>query len=157
MQRIVLGEYDGRKSTRAQFLHEALLRAGVTAELSEDVRKALWEKYVFLVGLSGTTTTMRKPIGPIRENAQTRAFRRSRARDRCRPAHGVALPEDFVEDRSPKTRARRHDLPCTTTRSAAIPRSAMAERRLAWKGGRRSDTGEPRGVRHSRPAGGKKH
>jgi len=101
MQRIVLGEYDGRKSARAEFLHQALLRAGVDAELSEDVRKAIWEKYVFLVGLSATTTTMRRPIGPIRENPQTRAFLLDVMRETVvvGRAHGVALAEDYAESR----------------------------------------------------------
>lgn len=101
MQRIVLGEYDGRKSERATFLHEALLRAGITAELSGDVRRAIWEKYVFLVGLSGATTAMRMPIGPIRANAQTRAFFLELMRETVAVgrAHGVALPEDFADDR----------------------------------------------------------
>jgi len=101
MQRIVLGEYDGRRSERARFLHEALLRSGVTAELSDDVRKAIWEKYVFLVGLSGTTTTMRQTIGPIRGNPQTRAFLLDLMRETVPVgrANGVALPEDFAEDR----------------------------------------------------------
>ena len=40
MQRVALGEYDGRPSERARFLHEALLRSGVTSELSSDVRRA---------------------------------------------------------------------------------------------------------------------
>ena len=61
MQRIVLGEYDGTKSARATFLYEALVRAGVNAELSDDVRRAIWEKYVFLVALSATTTWAREP------------------------------------------------------------------------------------------------
>ena len=101
MQRIVLGEYDGRKSARATFLHEALVRAGVNAELSDDVRRAIWEKYVFLVALSATTTTMRMPIGPIRENPQTRAFLRELIRENIAVgrAHGVALPEDYAENR----------------------------------------------------------
>jgi 2-dehydropantoate 2-reductase len=101
MQRIVLGEYDGTKSARATFLHEALARAGVNAELSEDVRRAIWEKYAFLVGLSGTTTTMRMPIGPIRENPQTRAFLRELIRETVAVgrAHGVALPEDYADNR----------------------------------------------------------
>jgi len=101
MQRIVLGEYDGTKSARATFLHEALVRAGINAELSEDVRRAIWEKYAFLVGLSGTTTTMRMPIGPIRENPQTRAFLRELIRETVAVgrAHGVALPEDYAENR----------------------------------------------------------
>jgi 2-dehydropantoate 2-reductase len=100
MQRIVLGEYSGRKSARATFLHEALSRAGVTAELSGDVRRAIWEKYVFLVALSGATTAMRMPIGPIRTNAQTRAFFFELMRETVAVgrAHGVALPEDFADD-----------------------------------------------------------
>jgi 2-dehydropantoate 2-reductase len=101
MQRIVLGEYDGTKSARATFLHEALVRAGVNAELSDDVRRAIWEKYVFLVALSATTTTMRMPIGPIRENPQTRGFLRELIRENVAVgrAHGVALPEDYAENR----------------------------------------------------------
>lgn len=101
MQRIVIGEYDGRKSERAQALHEALQHAGVNAELSADVRRAIWEKYVFLVGLSATTTTMRLPLGPIRGNAQSRAFLLQLMREvvAVGRAQGVALPEDFADDR----------------------------------------------------------
>jgi len=101
MQRIVVGEYDGRRSPRATFLHEALVRAGVNAELSDDVRRAIWEKFVFLVALSGATTTMRMPLGPIRGNPDTRAFLRELISETVAVgrAHGVALPEDYVEDR----------------------------------------------------------
>jgi 2-dehydropantoate 2-reductase len=65
------------------------------------VRRALWEKYVFLVALSGATATMRKSIGPIRANVQTRAFFLDLMRETVAVgrAHGVALPEDFAEDR----------------------------------------------------------
>jgi 2-dehydropantoate 2-reductase len=101
MQRAILGEYDGRKSERTAFLHEALVRAGVNAELSGDVHKAIWEKYVFLVGLSATTTAMRSTIGPIRENPQTRAFLLDIMREAVAVgrAQGVALPEDYAESR----------------------------------------------------------
>lgn len=101
MQRVIVGEYDGRASERATFLHEALVKSGVTAELSDDVRRAIWEKYVFLVGLSATTTTMRKTLGPIRSNAQTRAFLLDVMREvvAVGRALGVALPADFAEQR----------------------------------------------------------
>jgi 2-dehydropantoate 2-reductase len=101
MQRIVVGEYDGSKSPRARSLHAALVRAGVSAELSDDVRRAIWEKFVFLVALSGATTTMRMPIGPIRENPRTRAFFRELISENVAVgrACGVALPEDYVENR----------------------------------------------------------
>ena len=101
MQRLILGEYDGRHSERARFLHEALLASGVKAELSDDVRRAIWEKYVFLVALSATTTTMRRTIGPIRENPQTRAFLLDIMREAVAVgrALGVALAEDYAEQR----------------------------------------------------------
>ena len=101
MQRIVFGEYDGRKSARADFLHEALLKAGVKAELSDDVRRAIWEKYVFLVGLSGTTAATRMPLGPIRGNPRSRAFLLDMMREvvAVGRAMGVALAEDFADDR----------------------------------------------------------
>lgn len=101
MQRIVVGEYDGRKSERATFLHEALLKAGVKAELSDDIRRAIWEKYVFLVALSGTTTATRLPLGPIRENPRSRAFLLDMMREvvAVGRALGVALAEDFADNR----------------------------------------------------------
>jgi 2-dehydropantoate 2-reductase len=101
MQRIVLGEYDGRISERARFLHEALVKAGVNAELSSDVRRAIWEKYVFLVGLSATTATMRVPLGPIRANSRTRAFLLDVMKEvvAVGRAAGVTLPEDYAETR----------------------------------------------------------
>jgi 2-dehydropantoate 2-reductase len=97
----VIGEYGGRVSERAKLLHEALLKSGASAELSADVRKAIWEKYVFLVGLSATTTSMRSTIGPIRENPRTRAFLLETMREvvNVGRAHGVDLPEDYAEQR----------------------------------------------------------
>lgn len=101
MQRIVLGEHDGRRSGRATFLHEALLEAGVKAELSDDIRRAIWEKYVFLVGLSGTTTATRTTLGPIRDNPRSRAFLLDMMREvvAVGRAMGVALAEDFADNR----------------------------------------------------------
>ena len=101
MQRLIFGEYDGRRSPRAEALLDALLRAGIKAELSGDIRRTLWEKYTFLVGLSGTTTTMRVPIGPIRSNPQTRAFLHDLFREvvTVGRALGVALPENYADDR----------------------------------------------------------
>jgi len=101
MQRVIVGEYDGRISERAKKLHEALVRSGVTAELSGDVRRSIWEKFVFLVGLSATTTTMRRPLGAVRENPRSRAFLLEIMREvvRVGRAQGVAIPEDFADQR----------------------------------------------------------
>lgn len=101
LQRLIFGEYDGGRSERAKALLAALLEAGIQAELSDDIRRTLWEKYVFLVGLSGSTSTMRTPIGPIRQNPQTRAFLLELMKETVAVgrALGVNLPEDYAAQR----------------------------------------------------------
>ncbi|MEO8675743.1 MAG: ketopantoate reductase family protein [Casimicrobiaceae bacterium] len=101
MQRLVFGEYDGARSRRADAFLEACRRAQIDAEISADIRRSIWEKFVFLVGLSGTTSTIRMPIGPIRSNAQTRAFLRDAMREvvAVGRAAGVPMSEDFADGR----------------------------------------------------------
>lgn len=99
MQRLLFGEFDGSRSARGEALLAACRAGGINAELSTDILREIWQKFVFLVGLSGTTTTMRQTIGPIRSNPQTRAFLLDVMREvvAVGRAHGVALPEDFAE------------------------------------------------------------
>lgn len=99
MQRLLFGEFDGSRSARGEALLAACRAGGINAELSTDILREIWQKFVFLVGLSGTTTTMRQAIGPIRTNPQTRAFLLDVMREvvAVGRAHGVALPEDFAE------------------------------------------------------------
>jgi 2-dehydropantoate 2-reductase len=101
MQKLVFGEYDGARSVRAEALLEACRRAGIDAELSQDIRRAIWEKFVFLVGLSATTATVRLPIGPIRTHPQTRRFLLDTMREvvAVGRAQGVALTADYAENR----------------------------------------------------------
>ena len=101
MQRLLFGEFDGSRTARGEALLKACLAGGIKAELSEHILREIWQKYVFLVGLSGTTTTIRKPIGPIRGNPQTRAFLLDVMREvvAVGRAHGVDLAEDYAEVR----------------------------------------------------------
>lgn len=99
MQRLVFGEFDGTRSPRAQRFLEACVAGGIEADLSTDIRREIWQKFVFLAGLSGTTATMRQTIGPIRSNPQTRAFLLDVMREvvAVGRAHGVALPADQAD------------------------------------------------------------
>jgi 2-dehydropantoate 2-reductase len=101
MQRLLFGEFDGSHTPRGQALLDACLAGGINAELSPSIVREIWQKYVFLVGLSGTTTTIRKPIGPIREHPQTRAFLLDVMREVVAVGRkqGVDLPEDYAEVR----------------------------------------------------------
>jgi 2-dehydropantoate 2-reductase len=101
MQKLAFGEYDGSRSPRAVALLDACVRGGIEAEISANVRRAIWEKFVFLVGLSATTTAMRTTLGPIRSDHQTRAFLLDVMREvvAVGRAHGVGLAEDYAEKR----------------------------------------------------------
>lgn len=101
MQRLVIGERAGGSSARVEALHAALLAAGVTAEISDDVQRTIWEKFVFLVGLSATTTLSRTTLGPVREDPDGREFLLGAMRETVAVgrANGIALPEDYAVDR----------------------------------------------------------
>ncbi|MED5535566.1 MAG: 2-dehydropantoate 2-reductase [Pseudomonadota bacterium] len=101
MQRVVIGEHSGGSSSRVEALHEALRKGEVVAEISHDVQRTVWEKFVFLVGLSATTTLLRTPLGPIREDLKNRALFLDVMRETVSVgrARGVALPKDYAENR----------------------------------------------------------
>ena len=101
MQKLVFGEHDGSRSGRAQAFLQACRDAGIDAEISGDIRRTIWEKFVFLVGLSGTTAAARQPIGAIRSNPQTRALLLDAMREAVSVgrAQGVGLAGDFAEER----------------------------------------------------------
>ena len=101
LHRLVFGEYDGRRSARVEAFYGECRRGGINAEISDDVRRSIWEKYVSLVAMSGATTAMRHTIGPIRTHPLTRAFLLDLAREvvAVGRAHGVNLPADYAEQR----------------------------------------------------------
>lgn len=101
LQRIVIGEYDGHLSPRVAAFRDALAGAGVDVAVSEQIERTTWEKFVFLVGLSGTTSLARTTIGPIRSHPRSRAFLHDVMDEvvQVARAQGVALPADFADDR----------------------------------------------------------
>lgn len=101
VQKVVFGEYDGRRSKRAETLLEWCQKAGLDGAISDNIRRTLWEKFAFLVAMAAVTATMRLPIGPIRSHPLTRQFYLDAMREAAAVgrAHGVRLPEDFAEER----------------------------------------------------------
>jgi 2-dehydropantoate 2-reductase len=97
--RIIAGEPAGGLSDRVQGFVEACNAAGIEARASDDINVDLWTKFVFIVGLSGATSLLRAPIGPILADAETKAFLRQ-LYEECVAvgrAEGVGLPADQVE------------------------------------------------------------
>lgn len=101
IQRIVIGELGGGITPRITGFTEACREAGIDAEASGDITRILWEKFVFLCGLSGTTTMLQKTAGPIREDPEHRRLLTDIMEEVALVARakGIALPADFVEGR----------------------------------------------------------
>jgi 2-dehydropantoate 2-reductase len=133
MQRLVFGEHDGTASARTADFLAACRRAGINAEISPDIRRAIWEKFVLLVGLSGTTTATRLPIGSIRAHPQTRALLLDAMREvvAVGRAEGVPLPEDFAENRL----AFMDTLPAAMTSSMHQDLDRGSRLEVAWLAG----------------------
>lgn len=69
--RIALGELGGKSSARAEALRDAFARAGVPVELSSEIQRVMWEKYLFICAQAGMTALTRQPSGVLRSNAET--------------------------------------------------------------------------------------
>lgn len=65
--RVVMGELADGTRGRLDELAAALRAAGVDAQVTDDVRRALWDKFAFIVATSGLTAATRLPLGALRD------------------------------------------------------------------------------------------
>jgi 2-dehydropantoate 2-reductase len=98
-RRVVLGELDGGLSRRVQAIHQALVETGITAEISADILKVLWTKFVFISAASSLGSLTRLPMGDYRSIPETRRMLTSLMREveALARRQGVALDEDVVD------------------------------------------------------------
>ncbi len=98
MARLRVGAFPGGPEDRAAAFVDACRSAGVEIEHTPDIRRALWEKFVFLASFSGITSAARSPIGVVRSDPDLRALLEAAMREvwSVGVARGVALPDDFV-------------------------------------------------------------
>jgi len=101
MARIQFGPVlDSQKQISRDFL-AACREAKINAEIPDDIIKANWEKFVFLVGISSSTAVARAPLGVVRADPDLRWLLEQAMRETWRLGRkrGVALAEDYVEAR----------------------------------------------------------
>ena len=99
LARIILGEFDGQRSTRAMRIFESFIKAGIDAELSTSISEVIWEKFVFLVALSSVTSATRQPVGTLRRRERTRQLLRDTMAEvvQVGRARGIRLPADYAD------------------------------------------------------------
>jgi len=97
--KLVFGELAGGESARTAELLGTLQRAGIAAETRSDIRVALWEKFIFICGMSGVTALTRLPLGAILADPETAALMRATLDEvaAVARAEGVAVTDQFPE------------------------------------------------------------
>ena len=72
--RIEFAEADNAPSERCKAFHAACRDAGIDAEVSSNIQRALWLKFAMLAPMAGVTTLTQRTAGPLRRNPDTRAL-----------------------------------------------------------------------------------
>jgi len=143
-QRIRAGELHPTDSDRLDRLAGACQAAGIDFNRPTDIVAAIWMKFVFLVGLSALTALTRRPIGPVREDPDTRALLRAVMQEAFEVgrAKGVALADDTIDTRM----AFVDTLPAEMRASMAMDLEQGRRLELPWLSGAVSRLGRELGV-----------
>jgi 2-dehydropantoate 2-reductase len=138
------GELDGKISPRVQALQQACEKAGIQCRATDAIQTAIWEKYVFLVGASAMTALTRLPLGPVREDPDTRALMAQIMAEvtALGRAKGVPLDADLVD----KLLARLDGLPREMIASMLGDLERGNRLELPWLSGGVASMGKEAGV-----------
>src|SRR6266540_3771255 len=98
-RRIVFGEVGGGRSERIQSIYEVLNQTGITVEVSENIQKILWTKFVFIAAASSIGSLTRLPMGDYRSVPETRRLLSSIMQEveAVARAQGIALEDDVIQ------------------------------------------------------------
>jgi 2-dehydropantoate 2-reductase len=99
MAKLRVGAFEAAQEPRLAEFVAAGKAAGIDIECVDDIRRSLWEKFVFLVAMSGATALARQPIGVVRADADLREVLAAAMRETVAvaAAHGVVFGETFVD------------------------------------------------------------
>jgi 2-dehydropantoate 2-reductase len=138
------GERAARQTARCQRLREAFDRAGVRATVRDDILVGLWEKFLFIVAVSGVGAVHRATLGVLRANPETRELIR-RAMEEVEAvarARGIHLAPDIVA----RTLAALDRLPADSTASMQRDIAAGRQSELEYQNGAVVRMGRESGV-----------
>jgi 2-dehydropantoate 2-reductase len=102
VRRIIFGELDGSHSDRASGLLAEFRHAEIDADVANDIRVVLWDKFAFLCALAGLTAVTRLPIDELLKVPETRELFRRIVNEvsLVARAEGVELAEDVVDQKT---------------------------------------------------------
>lgn len=97
--RIALGELDGRRTPRAERLRAAIEHAGIPVELTSEIRRVMWEKYLLICAQAGMSAITRANTGVMRSVPETWRMYRTILEELAAVGAraGAGLPADVVD------------------------------------------------------------
>lgn len=130
LKRIIFGEADGSLSERGRRFEAALVESGIDAELSPEIDRVLWEKFVPLSVMSGLASVVRAPIGVLLEDSETRALVESAIDEAVAVAHAMKVP--LAADSAALFKKRLAGAPAATKPSMLVDLEAGRRLELPW-------------------------
>jgi len=90
---IVFGELDKEKTERVLALQKIFNEIPeITAEVSDDIHVAMWEKFIFICAMSGVGGVTRQPVGVYRNIPETRAMLESTLKEAAAVGRKLGIP-----------------------------------------------------------------
>jgi 2-dehydropantoate 2-reductase len=100
--RMAFGRADKKPDDTLNAFVEAGKAAKIDIALVADIERELWQKFIFLTAMAGSTASLRSPIGPIIADPELRAFWRALMDEAFAvgKAKGVALDSAYLDERT---------------------------------------------------------
>ena len=70
--RVVFGELDGSDSSRCRGIRSTFQNAGIDTEFTQDIKNALWSKFIFIATMAGVTSVSRRIMAQLMPEAHWR-------------------------------------------------------------------------------------
>lgn len=98
-KKIAFGPLDGIITKRAEEIHNVMRNAGITMELSADIKTVLWKKFIFIAAGGGVVTAARLPLANVLAVEESRTLFQDAMREAVAIAlaKGINIEPDLIE------------------------------------------------------------
>lgn len=141
---VIVADAAGGDPVMAEFFAACGRATALQANPTDDIRSALWEKFIALSSLSATTSLLRAPMGAILGHPETRALQRQLVEEAVAVAAAAGVPQraGLVDEVMAKLAA----MPASFRSSMSEDLARGKPLELQWLSGRVHARGQQLGV-----------
>ncbi|MDA8595815.1 2-dehydropantoate 2-reductase [Flavobacteriaceae bacterium] len=94
---IVFGELDGTVTLRSEAIYEVFKSAGIKTQLTENIHREIWTKFMFISSISALGALVRAPIGILRVGyLRNLIINTAEEIKNLGELHGINFPENII-------------------------------------------------------------